>query len=438
MGKRSATTAVQPRGKGIQDIIALKFAHEYTDTFRYVAVWGQWLEWTGTYWRQERTRKVFNHVRLMLRRSQDGAAKPDIRTVTAVVTLAGADRQLAATDEQWNRDPLLLGTPAGTVDLRSGKIEPARPDDYITKLTAVAPDPKCPTPLWTAFLDRITNGDVTLQRYQQRVCGYCLTGNTSEEVLFFSYGEGANGKGTFWETTSGIIGDYHMPALEGTFTAKPHDHHPTELASLHGARLVTASETEEGRHWNEARIKRVTGGGAMSARFMRQDLFNFIPQFKLSVDSNHKPRVRTVDEAFRRRLNLIPFSVTIPKTERDIKLKHKLRREWPGILAWMIDGCLMWQREGLNPPPVVVQATEEYFDSEDALGPWLDECCEQGPEHWLASNVACWGSYKNWAQRANEPIGSQKEFSQRMKRKFIPYRNKYSRGFRGLRVRDYE
>jgi putative DNA primase/helicase len=175
----------------------------------------------------------------------------------------------------------------------------------------------------------------------------------------------------------------------------------------------------------------------MSARYIRRDPFKFSPQFKLSVDSNHKPRIRTVDEAFRRRINLIPFGVTIPKEERDTKLKQKLRREWPGILAWMIEGCRAWQREGLNAPPVVMQATEEYLDSEDALGGWLDECCGRGPaEYWLASNVACWASYKQWAKRANEPVGSQKEFSQRMKRKFTPYRTTNSRGFRGLRVLD--
>src|SRR5262249_9400947 len=153
-------------------------------------------------------------------------------------------------------------------------------------------------------------------------------------ALFFLHGLGANGKSVFLNTVSGILGDYHRAAPIETFTASRSDRHPTELAMLRGARLVTATETEEGRHWAEARIKALTGGDPISARFMHQDFFEFIPKFKLMIAGNHKPSLRSVDEAIRRRFNLVPFSVTIPAEERDETLAERLRTEWPGILDW--------------------------------------------------------------------------------------------------------
>src|SRR5262249_7748703 len=160
------------------------------------------------------------------------------------------------------------------------------------------------------------------------------------------------------------------------------DRHPTELAGLHGARLVTATETEEGRQWAESKIKVLTGGDKIAARFMRQDFFEFTPQFKLVIAGNHKPGLRSVDEAIRRRLHLIPFTVTIPPNQRDAQLPNKLKAERPGILAWMIQGCLDWQERGLCPPTVVTDATVAYLEAEDALSAWMDDCCRRDPQAW--------------------------------------------------------
>jgi putative DNA primase/helicase len=186
--------------------------------------------------------------------------------------------------------------------------------------------------------------------YLQRAVGYALTGLTQEHALFFAYGTGANGKSVLLSTAAGLLGDYHKTAPIETFTASNSDRHPTDLASLRGARLVTATETEEGRRWAEARIKQLTGGDTISARFMRQDFFEFAPSFKLFIAGNHKPSLRSVDEAIRRRFHLVPFAVTIPSEERDSDLAEKLKDEWPGILAWLIEGCLEWQTEGLRRP----------------------------------------------------------------------------------------
>ena len=186
--------------------------------------------------------------------------------------------------------------------------------------------------------------------------GYALTGSTQEAALFFLYGTGANGKTVFCNTVSGIHAAYAAVAPMETFIATKGERHPTDLAGLRGARLVTAVETEEGRHWNEAKIKALTGGDKIAARFMRQDFFEFVPQFKLVIAGNHKTGLRSINEAIRRRFNLVPFTVKIPEDERDERLTEKLRAEWPGILQWMIDGCLDWQADGLRPPEAVREA----------------------------------------------------------------------------------
>jgi putative DNA primase/helicase len=151
---------------------------------------------------------------------------------------------------------------------------------------------------------------------------------------------------------------------------------------LRGIRLVVAQETEVGRQWAEARIKSITGGDPVRARFMRQDFFEYTPQFKLVIVGNHKPALRNVDEAMRRRIHLVPFTVTIPPAERDKELFEKLKPEWPGILRWAVDGCLEWQEIGLAPPPAIIAATDEYLAEEDALARWIEECCDSGRHLW--------------------------------------------------------
>ena len=182
------------------------------------------------------------------------------------------------------------------------------------------------------------------------------------------------------------MGDYCRIAPIETFTASISERHPTDLAGLRGARLVSAVETEEGRRWAESKIKALTGGDKISARFMRQDFFEFIPQFKLLIAGNHKPGLRSVDEAIRRRFYLIPFTVTIPAEERDPALLEKHKTEVPGILHWMIEGCLQWQQRGLAPPSVVTAATAAYLEAEDAIAAWIADCCEIDPNHWERRN----------------------------------------------------
>ncbi len=398
------------------DALALTFTNRHRDRLRYVAAWGQWLMWDGARWAVEGTLQVFDMARGICREAsaecnQASTAKKlaDARTIAAVERLARADRHHAATVDQWDTDPWLLNTPSGIIDLKTGGLRQHDRDDYMTKITAVAPGGDCT--IWKEFLHRVTDGGSDLQQYLQRMAGYALTGLTIEHAFFFLYGTGANGKSVFVNAISKVLGDHATTAPIETFIKSNVDRHPTDLAGLRGARLVIATETEEGRRWAESKIKALTGGDAVSARFMRQDFFEFTPTFKLIVAGNHRPGLRSVDEAIRRRMNLIPFTVTIPPEERDETLSEKLKDEWPGILEWMIAGCLDWQERGLDPPEAVRKATDEYLETEDALSAWMAECCLTRETHYATSGEL-FQSWKEWAEKAGEFVGSQKRLSQ--------------------------
>jgi putative DNA primase/helicase len=426
------------------EALALRFAHRHDGDLRFVAAWSKWLVWDGARWRFDDTLHAFERARVICReaatecnKGKTAVAIASAKTVAAVDRLARADRRLAATVDQWDADHWLLNTPDGVLDLRTGKMRPNRPDDHITKITTVGPRGNCPR--FLAFLERIAGGDPELVSYLQRVLGYGLTGETREHALFFAHGTGANGKSVLLSTIAGIMGDYHRTAPIETFVAGNSERHPTDLAGLRGARLVTAIETEEGRRWAESKIKSLTGGDMIAARFMRQDFFEYRPSFKLVIAGNHRPSLRSVDEAIRRRFHLVPFAVTIPPEERDGDLAEKLKAEWPGILAWLIEGCLAWQTEGLRPPKAVVDATAAYMEAEDAIAAWIDEKCERNPGAW-ESSTALFASWSSWANAAGEHPGSVRRFSQALEsRSFAPSRKRLGgsnplRGFDGLRL----
>jgi P4 family phage/plasmid primase-like protien len=299
-----------------------------------------------------------------------------------------------------------------TIELKTGIERENRREDYITKQAGAPLDREMSIPQWTAFLDTVTDHNVELQKYLQRVCGYCTTGVTIEHVLFFFYGTGANGKSVFLGTIRGVLGDYATTAPMEMLMESKNERHPTELARLMGVRLVIAQELERNQRWAESKIKSMTGGDKITARFMRQDFFEFTPKFKLMIAGNHKPSLRGVDEAIRRRIHLIPFTVTIPPQLRDKQLAEKLRTEWPGILAWCLEGCLEYQRVGLNPPKTVLDATAEYLRDQDTLGQWIDECCNRDEPTSETLSSKLYANWKDWAQTNGLTVGSNKTFTQ--------------------------
>jgi len=424
---------------GTEDALALSFTRRYHRDWRYVSGWGKWLVWDGQRWRTEDTLAATDLIRSVCRQMAVSADNPKVAaklasagTVGGVERLARADRRHAATTDEWDADSWLLNTPGGVVDLKTGRMRPHERVDRMTKITTATPSGDCPT--WRQFIDEVTGGDKELQSYLQRMVGYALTGSTQEHALFFLYGTGANGKSVFVNTLATILGDYATNAPMDTFMETRTDRHPTDMAGLRGARFVAAIETEQGKRWAESKLKNLTGGDKISARFMRQDFFEFFPQFKLFVAGNHKPAIRNIDEAMKRRLHLIPFTITVPPDRRDKNLQQKLLAERDGILAWAVQGCLDWQRHGrLAPPHRVVEATEEYFEAEDALGRWLDErCVREANAKSLTAEL--FNDWKQWAEAAGEFVGAQRRFSDLLiTRGLDKWRNGLGvRGFQGI------
>jgi putative DNA primase/helicase len=435
-----------------EDALALRFSERHENELRYVATKAQWFKWDGMRWRPEATCLAFDLARDSCRADTEtyGNGKPPAVTaqmVAAVERMAKTDRRQAATLDQFDADEWLFNSAtegdmvtAQTFDLQTGSGRPPSPSDYITKKTAcAAAPPGTPHPIWSAFLGRITAGDVDLQAFLQRFMGYCCTGATDEHVFVFAYGTGANGKSTFINTILKIFGDYGTVADVGTFIASNHERHPTDMAKLHGARLVVAQETQKGRRWDEAKIKTMTGGDKITARFMRQDFFDFIPTFKLFITGNHKPRLENVDEAMRRRLLLVPFVAQIPPEERDPELPEKLKTEWPAILRWCLDGCGEWRRIGLAPPDLVTEATKSYFDDQDVLREWLDDCTEDRGPFAFTTSTQLYASWKQWCDDRGLAPGTVKALSDGLTdRGCVPKRTNRGRGFQGLVLKEIE
>ncbi len=346
------------------------------------------------------------------------------------------DPRLTVHAEDFDRDNWVLNTPAGIVDLRLGKVIPPDPSVMLSKSTRVAPMPG-DAPEWFRFLREATGGDETLQRFLQKQMGYILTGDTSEQTLSFIWGYTNTGKTTFIEAMAGLLGDYAVEAPMETFVSSKSDRHPTDLAGLIGARLVTAEETQNGRRWDEQRVKKITGGGRLRVRFMHQNFFEYRPRFKLVVIGNHEPEIGNVDDAMRRRIHIVPFTVRPKQIDR--QLGDKIRREWPQVLAWLIEGCTLWQQEGLQPPEVVVARTKQYFDEEDPLGQWIGDTCVI-EEDATSTRQDLYRSWQQWCHTRGEQPGTFKQFKRQMDpKRDLGFRewqvgDRKLKGYRGIRL----
>lgn len=399
-------------GDVTEDGVALEFTKQYSGKMRFDHDQGRWFEWRGDRWKPDSTHLAYSYCRKLAREKSEtmGPKQRGVMRKAAfaagVERMARSDRAHAVTSEGWDKDPFLLGCPGMTIDLRTGQHMTPDAAHGITKQAAVAPE-RADCPKWRAFLLEACQGDQDMIRFLQQWAGYCLTGDTREHALLFVYGSGGNGKSVFLETVTYILGEYAATASMDTFTASKHSQHLTFMAMLRGARLVTASETEEGRAWAETKIKQVTGGDKITANFMRQDAFTFTPQFKLTVVGNHKPILRNVDDAARRRFNILPF--TVRPANPDKQLTEKLRAEAPAILQWMIEGCLDWQKNGLVRPQRVIEATTEYFDDQDLTGQWLEENCRVEPENLSLAETpkALFENWRDYAMASGEEPGTQ-------------------------------
>jgi putative DNA primase/helicase len=302
---------------------------------------------------------------------------------------------------------MLLTVLNGTIDLKTGRLQPSRAEDFMTRLVPIEYDLEANCPLWINFLDRIFDADYEVIDYLQRFAGYCLTGRTGEQVLLFLYGLGCNGKSVLANVLGALLGDYSSTAGAELLMARDNRNATNNVAALRGARLVKVSEFDDGERLAEAQIKTLTGGDPVTCRFLYQEHFTYTPSFKVLLIGNHKPKIRGTDHGIWRRLHLLPFRVTIPEEERDPHLQDKLMTELPGILVWAVHGCLEWQKTGLNPPEKIKAATAEYRKSEDIFDLWLDDCCVKG-EHMTATAadlLASFVDFSRWKGTTPKKLG---------------------------------
>ncbi len=335
---------------------------------------------------------------------------------------------------ELDRDPWQFNVMNGTVDLHTGQRRAHRPEDYLTKVAPVTFDPSAKCPIWDSFLSTIMPSK-NIVAYLQRLAGYWLTGRTTEHVLPILWGVGANGKSTFINTIFAVLGsDYSGKASRDLLIAARGEKHPTALAWLHGKRFICAIETADGAKLDEALVKELTGGDPITARRMREDFWTFDPTHKVALVTNHKPQVRGTDYAMWRRLRLIPFNVTIPPGQQDKNLPDKLRSELPGILNWMLAGCVQWQQGGMAEPSDVLSATNDYQSEQDKLGAFITERCKLGNS--LKTPVtAFYAAYKDWCKANGEPEANSTAFGSAMSERSIT-KDKGRRHYLGIRLRE--
>lgn len=395
---------------------AERFAYFARNEARYCDPFKKWLLYDGKRWKADDhnavTVKAKNIVRKLYselefvensrERSEIAAHLSKSENKTAITNcLSLAHGELPIVPESLDRDKFLLNLDNGTYDLKALEIRDYDPDDYITKIAPVSHDPKAVCPMWDAFLDRVMGGDPELVYFLQKCVGYSLTGDTSEQCLFILYGEGQNGKSTFLETVSAMIGDYAQQTPVETLMIKRNDSISNDIARLQGARFVAAIEVEEGKRLAESLIKQMTGGDRITARFLHAEYFEFVPEFKLWLGTNHKPVIRGTDFAIWRRIRLIPFTVKIPPEEIDLDLGEKLKTELPGILNWALAGYHAWKNEGLKPPEAVTVASEGYRAEMDVLSAFLDDRCIIDRAA-MVKNSELYSAYVEWAEETGE------------------------------------
>jgi putative DNA primase/helicase len=310
-------------------------------------------------------------------------------------------------------DPMVFNVLNGTLDLRTGDLRPHDPKQLITKLSPVAYEPGSKAPRWQAFLHRVFAGDAETIAFFQRAVGYSLTGDTSEQVFFVAHGSGQNGKSVAFGAIERVLADYAFDADFSTFVPRRITGPRNDIAAMVGARFVAAIESEAGERLDESVVKRLTGGDAITARFLYKEFFTFKPQAKIWLVSNYKPTIRGTDFAMWRRVRLIPFAVTIPEAERDPNLLKALEAELPGILGWMVEGALAWQREKLGMAPAVRDATEGFRAEADTIARFLRERCVKAPEAEVGS-VELYTGFGAWCQSVGEIAGSHRDFNQHL------------------------
>ncbi|OVE79282.1 hypothetical protein BVY01_02890 [bacterium I07] len=420
--------------QGNAELLAALFG----DKIRYDHNRRTWFIWDGHLWHPDDTREI---ERLVInaareRHQQSRKMKDDSgrslqfkwaldsesnHRIRATLERAKSIQQLSKTTPDFDSHPWLIGCPNGLIDLKSGDLWQGKPSHLITLSTNVEYDQRAASNKWDTFLSQVFDDDLDLIDFVHRFVGYSLVGVTSEQVFAMCYGTGSNGKSVFLEAISRCFGHYAGNTPFSTFEYSRYRASaiPNDLAALAGKRLVSVSEVNEESRWNVGLIKTVTGGDPLTVRFLHKEFFTYYPQFTIWVAVNHKPKVSDTSDSFWRRVRLIPFLKQFKGEDRDTKLSDKLKSEYPGILAWMVRGCLEWQKRGLTPPKVVERATQEYRTEEDKIRTYLAERTLSGAEFKVKAREL-YQDYQNWCKGIGENYLSATKFGTKLKELGVP------------------
>lgn len=405
---------------------AERLVARFRDRIRYCQPRRAWLIWTDQRWAWDETGAIWRLAKRTVRAiygeaehasdddrrkaiSRHAHASESAARLKAMIELAQKEDGVPVMPADLDADPWLLNVENGTIDLRTGELREHRPDDMITKIVPVAYDAAAEAPIWRRFLSEIMRSNEKLVAFLARAVGYTLTGVTREQVLFFGIGSGSNGKTTFLKLLLRLLAEYGGQAPPELLLQKRNEVHPTEQADLFGRRLAVCTEIAEGRAWAEVTLKQLTGEDAVKARRMREDFWQFDPTHKFWIGANHKPTVRGTDPAIWRRLLLIPFLVTFDDAAKDKTLPEKLAGELPGILRWAVEGCLAWQREGLQPPSEVLAEVARYRVDMDVLGAFLRERCKAEEDVFVKAGDL-YKAYGEWCENSGERPVKQRHF----------------------------
>jgi putative DNA primase/helicase len=434
LGDESIIFRISELENGFVQITDTTNAHrllvEHGKDIRYNALWKKWVVWNGTHWEiddgyliHDKGLKIIRQIYRDLLKTADHRERIDIekhaiqsesaRRRKALVEVASWIPDLNVKADQLDKDPWLFNVRNGTIDLTTGTLREHNQDDLITRSANVDYDPAADCPAWKKFIMEIMDFNPDLIHFIQNAAGWAITGDTSEQSMFILFGTGANGKSTFLNTITNLLGDYAIATPTETFMKKTGDQISNDLARLRGTRFVTTTEAELGKRLSEPLIKQMTGNDKITARFLYGEYFNFYPTFKIFMATNHKPVIKGTDHGIWRRIKLIPFTTRIEEDRQDKHLEQKLMQESSGILNWLLEGAMRWCKEGLKTPNVIINATDEYRVEMDIIGNFIKERCILGEGYAIRAREL-FKCYQEWCNENKEHSSCERLFSMRL------------------------